>query len=302
MKILSIDKKDNNPCNNKLNIRKINLNHLDSTRNIYLDENFNLPIPKKRKKYIFGDFVQFVEKYNRLHRFVLLKKGIETTLNKFDNEVRKKYKTLRNNNIHSFNFAKYIKSIFDEVNLNFNYYERDYQGKLNAHKFFMKTRKFILLIILTRLKLFIKLKNIRATKIQSAIRSFIARKKFKIWKRSLDSKAIFIQKYVRRFLIKKKYKVNLVSIIDFIKYNQKVKLYKVNLNIMLKKRKAVRIIENWWEGILEERRRKELEEQIKKMPKDCQKLYRQFLKLGKQTKIVKKNMKEFMKKKIGFVP
>ena len=38
------------------------------------------------------------------------------------------------------------------------------------------------------------------------------------------------------------------------------------------------------------------------MPKDCQKLYRQFLKLGKQTKIVKKNMKEFMKKKIGFVP
>ena len=113
---------------------------------------------------------------------------------------------------------------------------------------------------------------------------------------------MFIQKYVRRFLIRKKYKGNLVSIIDFIKYNQRMKEYDKNLKKMILKRNAIRVIENWWEKILEERKKKELEEEIKKMPEDCQNLYRQFIRLGKQTKIVKRDMKEFMKKKIGFVP
>ena len=70
---------------------------------------------------------------------------------------------------------------------------------------------------------------------------------------------IIIQKYTRRLLIRKKYKVNLVSIVDFIKYNQKVKEYDKNLKKMIKKRNAIRIIETWWEQILEERKRKELE-------------------------------------------
>ena len=115
-------------------------------------------------------------------------------------------------------------------------------------------------------------------------------------------KIVFIQKFVRRFLVRKKYKSNLVSIVDFIKYNQRMKEYDKNLKKMIAKRNAIRVIENWWERILEERKRKELEEQIKKMPEDCQKLYRQFIRLGKQTKIMKRDMKEFMKKKIGFVP
>ena len=102
--------------------------------------------------------------------------------------------------------------------------------------------------------------------------------------------------------MKKKYKRNLVSIIDFIKYNQKVKEYDQNLKIMIAKRNAIRVIENWWEQILEERRQKDLENQIKKMPKDCQHLYRQFIRLGKQTKVIKKELKEFIRKTKGFIP
>ena len=113
---------------------------------------------------------------------------------------------------------------------------------------------------------------------------------------------MLIQKYVRRLLIRKKYKVNLVSIINFVKYNQSKKIYEKNLNIMIKKRNAIRIIESWWERILEERKRKELENQIKKMPKDCQILYRQFISLGKQTKIVKKYYKDIVKNSVGVVP
>ena len=37
---------------------------------------------------------------------------------------------------------------------------------------------------------------------------------------------------------------------------------------MIKKRNDNRIIEDWWEKILEERKQKELEEK-KKKPKDC---------------------------------
>ena len=123
-----------------------------------------------------------------------------------------------------------------------------------------------------------------------------------IWKQDVINKIVLIQKYVRRLLIRKKYKVNLVSIINFVKYNQSKKIYEKNLNIMIKKRNAIRIIENWWERILEERKRKELENQIKKMPKDCQILYRQFISLGKQTKIVKKYYKDIVKNSVGVVP
>ena len=139
-------------------------------------------------------------------------------------------------------------------------------------------------------------------KIKSIIKRYLFKKKFNIWKQNYINKIIIIQKYTRRLLIRKKYKVNLVSIVDFIKYNQKVKEYDKNLKKMIKKRNAIRIIETWWEQILEERKRKELEAQIKKMPKDCQKLYRQFIRLGKQTKNVKRDYKEFFQKKIGFVP
>ena len=286
----------------KLNIKKLHLKKAEPNQMTNYYNNLYLPVPKKRKKYIFGDFVSLVEKYNILHRFILIKKGIQSTTKKFDIEIKSKYKSLSKNNVQNFNFNKYIKNIFYSVNFNINYYERNYQGKLNAHKMFQMTRKYILLIILKRINLFINEKIQKAIKIQSIIRSFIFRKKFKIWKQDLINKTILIQKNIRRFLIRKKYKVNLVSIIDFVKYNQSKKEYEKKLKIMIKKRNAIRVIESWWEQILEERKRKELENQIKKMPKDCQMLYRQFISLGKQTKIVKKFYKDYVKNSMGVVP
>ena len=286
----------------KLNIKKLNFKKAEPNQMTNYYNYFYLPVPKKRKKYIFGDFVSLVEKYNILHRFILIKKGIQSTTKKFDIEIKSKYKSLSKNNVQNFNFNKYIKNIFYSVNFNINYYERNYQGKLNAHKIFQMTRKYILLIILKRINLFINEKIQKAIKIQSIIRSFIFNKKFKIWKQDLINKTILIQKNIRRFLIRKKYKVNLVSIIDFVKYNQSKKEYEKQLKIMIKKRNAIRVIESWWEQILEERKRKELENQIKKMPKDCQMLYRQFISLGKQTKIVKKFYKDYVKNSMGVVP
>ena len=241
------------------------------------------------------------EKYNILHRFVLLKKAIQSTTVKFDTEIRKKYKSLNKNNIQNFNFNKYIRDIFFSVNFNFNYYERNYQRKLNINRFVEIIKRYISLIILKKIRIFIDTKKYKSIKIQSVIRRFISQKKFNLWKEELTKKVVIIQKYIRRYLVKKKHKNNLVSIIDFIQYNKRIKEYHKNLKIMKMKKKAILVIENWWERILEERKRRELEEQIRKMPKDCQKLYRQFIRLGKQAKIVKRDIKEFIQKKVGFV-
>ena len=291
-----------NSLNSKINIKKLNLNQVELNQGNTLYNNLYLPVPKKRKKYMFGDFVSFVNKYNMLHRFALLKKGIQTTTHKFDIEIRRKYKSLKKNNIQNFNFDKYISNIFSSINFNFEYYKRNYQGKLNSYKLFQMIRKYIFLMIFKRIKFFIKIKINKAIKIQSVVRRLLFQKKFNIWKENLIKKIVLIQKNVRRFLVKKKYKRNLVSIIDFIKYNQKVKEYDQNLKIMIAKRNAIRVIENWWEQILEQRRQKELEKQIRKMPKDCQHLYRQFIKLGKQTKVIKKDLKDFIRKTKGFIP
>ena len=212
------------------------MNKIDLT-NSKIGLNFNLPVPKKRKKYIFGDFVSLVEKYNMLHRFVLLKKAIQATTMKFDIEIRRKYKSLRKNNIQNFNFDRYIRDIFFSVNFNFNYYERNYQGKLNINKFVETTKKYISLIILKRINLFIEDKKNKAIKIQSVIRSYTTQKKFNIWKKELIIRVVIIQKYVRRYLVRKRHKNNLVSIIDFIQYNKRMKEYNKNLKIIQKKKK-----------------------------------------------------------------
>ena len=199
------------------------------------------------------------------------------------------------------NVIDYIRDIFFSVNFNFNYYERNYQRKLNINRFVEIIKRYISLIILKKIRIFIDTKKYKAIKIQSVIRRFISQKKFNLWKEELIKKVVIIQKFIRRYLVKKKHKNNLVSIIDFIQYNKRIKEYHKNLKIMKMKKKAILVIENWWERILEERKRKELEEQIRKMPKDCQKLYRQFIRLGKQAKIVKRDIKEFIQKKVGFV-
>ena len=127
-------------------------------------------------------------------------------------------------------------------------------------------------------------------------------KKFNAFKKDINNKSILIQKYIKGFLVRKKYKKNIVYIVDIIQFKKRQKEYEKNVKIMIIKRDAVRVIERWWEKILEERKQKELEEKIKKMPKDCQHLYRQFVKLRKQTKTIKNEFNEFAKDKVGFVP
>ena len=262
----------------------------------------NLPLPNKKQRYIFGDFVSFVQKVNILHRLLLIKRSINLTTNKFDKEIKNKYKSLKKNKIYNFNFAKHIYNIFSEVNLNFNYYERNYQGKLNIYKLCLLTKKYILLKIINKINFFIEIKNKKAIIIQSQIRRIILYKKFKDYKIEINCKAIIIQKYLRGYHIRNKYKENLKYIIDSIDFNRRQKEYDRKVKIMIKKRDAIRVIECWWEKILEERKQKELEEKIKRMPKDCQQLYRQITRLRKQTKSIKFEFKEFARDKVGFVP
>ena len=153
-----------------------------------------------------------------------------------------------------------------------------------------------------KINVYIDNKNKKIIKIQSNIRRLILNKKYKDLKKEMNIKAILIQKYIRGFLIRKKNKDKLVYIIDIISFNKKQKEYEKQVKIMIKKRDAIRVIEKWWEKILEERKQKELEEKIKKMPKDCQHLYRQFVKLRKQTKYIKNEFNEFAKEKHGFIP
>ena len=153
-----------------------------------------------------------------------------------------------------------------------------------------------------KINVYIDNKNKKIIKIQSNIRRLILNKKYKDLKKDMNIKAILIQKYIRGFLIRKKNKDKLVYIIDIISFNKKQKEYEKQVKIMIKKRDAIRVIEKWWEKILEKMKQKELEEKIKKMPKDCQHLYRQFVKLRKQTKYIKNEFNEFAKEKHGFIP
>jgi hypothetical protein len=56
------------------------------------------------------------------------------------------------------------------------------------------------------------------------------------------------------------------------------------------RKNAVRIIENFWNTILDKRDNEKLEEHLKTMPKDCRELYRKFINLRKQTKNLKQNL------------
>ena len=163
-------------------------------------------------------------------------------------------------------------------------------------------QKYILSLIIQRINQFINIKNNKIITIQKHIRGFITYKKYLALKSVMNKNAIFIQKYVRGFLIRTKNKDELNSILETIGFNKMQAEYQKKLKIMMKKRDAIRVIERWWEKILEKRRQDELYEKIKKMPKDCQELYYQFVKLRKHTKSIKNEFNQFAKDKIGFVP
>ena len=71
------------------------------------------------------------------------------------------------------------------INLNFNYYERNYQGKLNIYKLCLLTKKFLFILIIKKINLYINTKNKKAIKIQSNIRRLLFSKKFNAFKRDL---------------------------------------------------------------------------------------------------------------------
>jgi len=239
---------------------------------------------------------------NKLHRLILLKKAIKQTTEKFNEEIKNRYKTLEKNNIHNFNFAKHITSIFAEVNFNINYYERNYQRKLNIYKLCKLIKKYILSYVIRKIFLFIQAKINKAIVIQSNVRRLIICKEFNALKKEMNIKSIIIQKYVRGFILRKKKEEDLKYILDTIDFNKRQKEYDRKVKIMIRKRNAIRVIEEWWEKILEERKQKELEEKIKQMPKDCQRLYRQFRKLRKQTKSLRNEFNEFTRGKFKFGP
>lgn len=239
---------------------------------------------------------------NRLHRFILLKKGLTQTTTKFDEEIKYKYQSLKTNNINNFNFSKHIISIFAEVIFNINYYKRNYQRKLNIYKLCKLTKKYILSYIIKKIFIYIQAKINKAIIIQSNIRRLIIFKKFNALKKDMNFKAIIIQKKVRGFILRKKKEEDLKYILEKIDFNKRQKEYNRKVKIMLKKRNAIRVIEEWWEKILEQRKQKELEQKIKHMPKDCQRLFRQFRKLRKQTKYLRNEFDEFTKGKFKFGP
>ena len=239
---------------------------------------------------------------NKLHRLILLKKAIKQTTAKFNEEIKNRYKTLEKNNIHNFNFAKHIASIFAEVNFNINYYERNYQRKLNIYKLCKLIKKYILSYVIRKIFLFIQAKINKAIVIQSNVRRLIICKEFNALKKEMIIKSIIIKKYVRGFILRKKKEEDLKYILDTIDFNKRQKEYDRKVKIMIRKRNAIRVIEEWWEKILEERKQKELEEKIKQMPKDCQRLYRQFRKLRKQTKSLRNEFNEFTRGKFKFGP
>ena len=271
------------------------MSHLNDISKINTKENLVLPTPNKKKRYIFGDFVSFIQKVNMLHRFLLIKENIKKTTN---------YRSLSKYNIFNFNFNKYIQNIFYEVNMSFNYYERNYQGKINIYNLCKSTKKYILCCLIKKIYIFIETKKRKVILIQSNIRRLIIFKRIKLLMKERNLKAKIIQKHIRGFLVRKKNKKKLVNIIDIISFNKMQKEYERKVKIMLKKRDAIRIIEKWWEGILEERRQKKLDEKIKRMPKDCQDLFRDFLQMRKQTNMLKKDFKQIKKEnfaKYGYI-
>ena len=166
----------------------------------------------------------------------------------------------------------------------------------NQKYFFIKIKKYIFSYIINKIKNLIDIKIKNAIKIQSYIRMFIMYKKINILKSVMNIDAITIQKFFRGFLIRKKNKEEIDNIIKTINFNKKKKDYEEKMKIMKKKKAAVRVIEKWWNKILEAREQKEIEEQVKKMPIECQDLYKKFISLRNQTKTIKSEFHDFKKK------
>lgn len=261
------------PVRNKL--KKIRLLSQSSSSSMIL----NLP-KVKRGKFLFGDLKGFVEKVNRLHRVIVLKR-VCNEYKEYNNTVRNKSVFIRDNNISMLKYKQSLQRAYDVFKM-----EYEYKRRLKI------LRIYKLIQLITRKHIIHKLHEkyirymISIRRIQRTYKHYMKKKKEKIF-------IVRIQSKYRKHLIQCKYKKEIKSIKEDIKFNKRKKEFEKRMSLMKQQKKAVRVIEIHWLKILAKRDNEDLEERIKKMPKECRDLYRKFMTLRKQTRQLKRDLNEY---------
>ena len=104
------------PVRNKL--KKIRLLSQSSSSSMIL----NLP-KVKRGKFLFGDLKGFVEKVNRLHRVIVLKR-VCNEYKEYNNTVRNKSVFIRDNNISMLKYKQSLQRAYDVFKMEYEYKRR----------------------------------------------------------------------------------------------------------------------------------------------------------------------------------
>ena len=261
------------PVRNKL--KKIRLLLQSSSSSMIL----NLP-KVKRGKFLFGDLKGFVEKVNRLHRVIVLKR-VCNEYKEYNNTVRNKSVFIRDNSISMLKYKQSLQRAYDVFKM-----EYEYKRRLKI------LRIYKLIQLITRKHIIHKLHEkyirymISIRRIQRTYKHYMKKKKEKIF-------IVRIQSKYRNHLIQCKYKKEIKSIKEDIKFNKRKKEFEKRMSLMKQQKKAVRVIETHWLKILAKRDNEDLEERIKKMPKECRDLYRKFMTLRKQTRQLKRDLNEY---------
>ena len=101
------------PVRNKL--KKIRLLSQSSSSSMIL----NLP-KVKRGKFLFGDLKGFVEKVNRLHRVIVLKR-VCNEYKEYNNTLRNKSVFIRDNNISMLKYKQSLQRAYDVFKMEYEY-------------------------------------------------------------------------------------------------------------------------------------------------------------------------------------
>lgn len=290
MKIPDTQIKERNN-NDKSIINKIQLKKIKNcSQSSNMDQSsliFNLPKLSKKRKFIFGDLNAFGQKINMLHRFLLIKKII-SQIKQFDETIKTKNDFNKSKKVSFFSFLKILKNSFYALKIEYNFKKR--MKILNLHKLItIILKKNILNFITKKYKIFLQ----KIITIQKKYKFYKKKKLLLFIQYQKTKSSIIIQKNFRKYLIKKKYEFEIKKIKDEIQFLRKKKKFEKSMILLKKRKKAVRVIENAWLKVLEKRDNEDLEERIAKMPKDCRDLYRKFILLRKQTKILKKDLTEY---------
>lgn len=257
------------PVRNKL--KKIRLLSQSSSSSMIL----NLPKVKKNK-FIFGDLKGFAEKVNRLHRVIVLKR-VCNDIKEYNNAIRNKSKFIKEKNISLNKYKNILKRAYDVFKV-----EYEYKKRMKIISIYKVIQLIISKNILHKLK-------VNYFQYKSSIRKI--QRAYRHYKENIF--IIRIQSKYRKHYIQSKYKKELKEIKKDIKFNKRKKEFEKRMSLLKKQKKAVRVIETHWLKILEQRDNEDLEERIKKMPKECRDLYRKFMTLRRQTRQLKRDLNEY---------